>query len=129
MGEVRDLPPAAASGDGVRAFVIAGIARPQAFFDGLRAGGHQIAGTLTFRDHYAYSRRDVERIAGQARATGATCVLTTEKDYVRLLPFRPFPVPIGWVALTMEPDPLPEFRQWLAGALAGARDQWPHRLD
>jgi len=129
MGEVRDLPPAAAKGEGVRGFAIAGIARPQAFFDGLRAGGHQIAGTLTFRDHHSYSRRDVERIAGQARATGATCVLTTEKDYVRLLPFRPFPLPIGWVALTMEPDPLPEFRQWLAGALAGARDQWPHRVD
>ena len=51
--------------------------------------------------------------------------LTTEKDFVRLLPFRPFPLPVGWVPLTMEPDPLPEFRRWLAGALAGARDLWP----
>jgi len=57
-----------------------------------------------------------------ARAAGAGQLVTTEKDFVRLLPFRPFPLPIAWVALTMEPDPLAEFRSWLAGALNAARD-------
>ena len=121
MGEVRDLPPAAAKGEGVRGFAIAGIARPHAFFDGLRAGGHQIAGTLTFRDHHSYSRRDVERIAGQARATGATCVLTTEKDYVRLLPFRPFAVPIVFAPLTLELEPVATFDTWLRERMDLAR--------
>ena len=88
-----------------------------------------LAGTRAFADHHRYSRRDVDRLAAEARAAGAAFVLTTGKDYVRLLPFRPFPMPIGWVALTMEPDPLPEFRRWLTGALAGARDLWPHRVD
>ena len=69
-----------------------------------------------------YSRRDVRRIFDAARAAGAGAVLTTEKDFVRLLPFRPFPMPVGWVPLTMEPEPLPEFRRWLAGSLAAARD-------
>jgi hypothetical protein len=59
---------------------------------------------------------------GEARAAGAGTILTTEKDYVRLLPFRPFAVPVAWVPLTMEPDPLPEFRNWLTGALDAARD-------
>jgi hypothetical protein len=31
-------------------------------------------------------------------------------------------MPLGWVPLTMEPDPLPEFRRWLAASLDGARD-------
>ena len=108
---------------------IAGIARPQDFFDGLRAAGHNLVQTRGFRDHHRYSRGDLDRVARDARAAGAVRILTTEKDYVRLLPFRPFPMPVAWVPLTMEPDPLPEFRQWLAGALAGARDLWPDPVD
>ena len=49
-------------------------------------------------------------------------MLTTEKDYVRLLPHRPFPVPVAYLPLTMEPEPLPEFRRWLADSLRAARD-------
>jgi tetraacyldisaccharide 4'-kinase len=112
-----------------RVFAMAGIARPAAFFDGLRAAGYDLAGTRPFRDHYRYSRGDLERAFREAKSGGADRILTTEKDYVRLLPFRPFPLPIGWVPLTMEPDPLPEFRRWLAGALAGARDLWPDPVD
>jgi tetraacyldisaccharide 4'-kinase len=109
----------------VRSFAVAGIARPQAFFAGLRAAGHDLAGTRAFRDHHRYSRADLDRACHDARTAGAARILTTEKDFVRLLPFRPFAMPVGWVPLTMEPDPLPEFRRWLAGALAGARDLWP----
>jgi len=118
-----------ADGPAVPSVAIAGIARPQAFFDGLRAAGHNLVQTRGFRDHHRYSRGDLDRVARDARAAGAVRVLTTEKDYVRLLPFRPFPMPVAWVPLTMEPDPLPEFRRWLAGALAGARDLWPDPVD
>ena len=31
--------------------------------------------------------------------------MTTEKDFVRLLPFRPFPVPVAYLPLTMELEP------------------------
>ena len=48
--------------------------------------------------------------------------MTTEKDYVRLLPFRPFAVPIAYAPLTMEPEPEGDFRHWLAGSLRAARD-------
>jgi tetraacyldisaccharide 4'-kinase len=107
---------------GVAAAAFAGIAEPSRFFDDLRALGTTLVGTLSFRDHHPYSRRDLNRIGAEARAAGAVVALTTEKDYVRLLPFRPFPIPIASVALTMEPDPLPEFRQFLAGSLRAARD-------
>jgi tetraacyldisaccharide 4'-kinase len=118
-----------ADGPAVPSLAIAGIARPQDFFDGLRAAGHNLVQTRGFRDHHRYSRGDLDRVVREARAAGAVRVLTTEKDYVRLLPFRPFPMPVAWVPLTMEPDPLPEFRRWLAGALAGARDLWPDPVD
>jgi tetraacyldisaccharide 4'-kinase len=129
MGIVQ--PAAAADGPmgAVPSLAMAGIARPEEFFDGLRTAGQNIVRTRAFRDHHRYSRSDLERVVRDARAAGAVRVLTTEKDYVRLLPFRPFPMPLAWVPLTMEPDPLPEFRRWLAGALAGARDLWPDPVD
>jgi tetraacyldisaccharide 4'-kinase len=128
MGPVQSDCAADESGP-ERALGLAGIARPHDFFEGLRAGGHEVVATRSFRDHHRYSRSDLEGLVKAARARGATRILTTEKDYVRLLPFRPFALPIAWVPLTMEPDPLPEFRRWLVGALAAARDLWPNPVD
>ena len=108
--------------DGVPALAIAGIASPGRFFDDLRALGCTLVRTVAFRDHHSYSRADLDRVIAEARSAGAEVVITTEKDYVRLLPFRPFAVPVECAALTMEPDPLPEFRHWLAGSLRAARD-------
>ena len=122
FGLVRALGAAAGITQDAPVLALAGIASPQRFFDDIRAAGWQIARTLVFRDHHPYSSRDVARIASAAREAGARAILTTEKDYVRLLRYRPFPMPTGWVPLTMEPDPLPEFRQWLAGSLRAARD-------
>src|SRR5262249_52242466 len=101
---------------------LAGIAHPERFFEDVRAQGYDVAATLTFRDHHPYSARDLGRIRAEAAEFDAAAVLTTEKDYVRLLPFRPFPLPIAYLPLTMEPDPLPEFRRWLADSLRAARD-------
>ncbi len=102
-------------------FAVAGIAQPSRLFDDLRGAGHTVVGTAAFPDHYRYSRRDVERLVRDARAAGAARIVTTEKDLVRLLPFRPFALPISCVPLTMEPDPLPDFTSWLAAALNDAR--------
>jgi tetraacyldisaccharide 4'-kinase len=104
---------------------LAGIASPDRFFDDLRAAGHTICATFPFADHHPYTRRDLARVFERAAAAGAAAVVTTEKDFVRLLPHRPFSMPVGWVALTMAPDPLPEFRRWLADAVAAARDMIP----
>jgi tetraacyldisaccharide 4'-kinase len=108
--------------DGQSAFAVAGVASPDRFFEDLRRFGCPLVGTRVFADHHAFSRKDVVVMAETARRAGAHVILTTEKDYVRMLPWRPFPMRVECVTLTMEPDPHPEFRHWLAGSLAAARD-------
>ena len=107
---------------GVPLFAVAGTAAPAAFFRDLRNAGCEIVGTRGFPDHHAYSRGDLDRIVAAAQGAGAAAIVTTEKDVVRLLAFRPFAIPIRPAPLTMEPDPLPEFRRWLATAVRAARD-------
>jgi tetraacyldisaccharide 4'-kinase len=103
-------------------FAAAGIAHPDRFFADLRGSGWSVVGTRGFADHHRYSAADVAGLAREARAAGAAAILTTEKDYVRLRRFRPFELVVTWAPLTMEPDPLPGFRHWLAGTLDAARD-------
>jgi tetraacyldisaccharide 4'-kinase len=99
------------------ALAVAGVADPKPFIDGLRRGGCGLTRTLTFPDHHRYSTSDVRRILEEVRASHAVQVVTTEKDFVRLLPFRPFAVPIVPVALTIDLDDAPSFDAWIASAL------------
>jgi tetraacyldisaccharide 4'-kinase len=61
-----------------------GIARPEQFFSGLEAAGLHIAAHVAFDDHHRYTARDLDRLVASARAAGATAIITTEKDLVRL---------------------------------------------
>jgi tetraacyldisaccharide 4'-kinase len=105
------------------ALALAGIAEPARFLRELRAAGWAIAETMTFRDHHAYSARDVERILQGAKDAGAVRIVTTEKDAVRLLRFRPLAVPLTTVPLRLEPAPAAEFAAWLGDAVRAARDE------
>jgi tetraacyldisaccharide 4'-kinase len=100
---------------------VAGLADPGAFFRDARTAGWSIARELAFRDHHLYSEADVRRMAEDARAAGALAVLTTEKDYVRLLPFRPFALPIVFTPLTLELERLDTFEAWLRERVDAAR--------
>ena len=100
---------------------VAGVARPERFFDELRSAGWDVKRTLTFPDHHRYSRADAAGLADAARSAGARAIVTTEKDVVRLLPFRPMPLPVMWLPLSARIDPAPAFREWLAGRLAAER--------
>ena len=97
--------------NGGRVVAFAGIARPERFFDALRLLGYDVARELTFRDHHWYTDRDIARIQSAARETGASLIVTTEKDAVRcdmdvtVLPMR--------VAI----EPAADFEQWLIGGL------------
>jgi len=61
-----------------------GIAQPDQFFAGLKQAGQQLAAEIAFRDHHAYTRKDIQRLISAARSEGASALITTEKDRVRL---------------------------------------------
>jgi tetraacyldisaccharide 4'-kinase len=63
-----------------------GIARPESFARMLKGQGYEPMDTVVFRDHHAYSDRDVRRLLDRARACGANGFVTTEKDAVKLTP-------------------------------------------
>jgi tetraacyldisaccharide 4'-kinase len=115
----RPWPLAGPAGGPVVA--LAGIARPERFARALTQAGWSVARLLRYRDHHPYTARDVAAIANAMAASGAAAVLTTDKDAVRLLPFRPLPVPIAALPLEVTIAPAAEFRDWLLGAIREVR--------
>ena len=72
-----DLPPGTT-------VAVCGIARPEAFRATLDGLGISPAALLSFRDHEPYGPVTLGRIEKALEETGATAVLTTEKDAVKL---------------------------------------------
>ena len=106
---------------GARVLALAGIAKPQAFVDALRATGYDVADTVTVRDHHPYSARDLSGIADRVRRLPVDYVMTTEKDLVRLQRFSPLPFPLLWVPLRVSVEPAERFRSWMAERLVSIR--------
>jgi tetraacyldisaccharide 4'-kinase len=100
---------------------VAGIARPDRFRHALVNAGWTVSQMMTFRDHHAYSLQDVLRMAAAAHEAGASAVVTTAKDAVRLMAFRPLPVPMAAVPLDVSIEPADAFETWLFGRLEEAR--------
>lgn len=63
---------------------VAGIARPEAFFFTLASLGIEPTERLAFPDHARYGPYRIGRILRAAEETGATAIVTTEKDAVKL---------------------------------------------
>ena len=108
---------------GMRALAVAGIARPQRFFDAARAQGWELVKELAFRDHHWFSESDLKRMLATARAANADLILTTEKDAVRLLelPLGPIPRTFAFLPMTVAIEPADAFRTWLRARIPGAR--------
>ena len=71
----------------------------------------------------AGSAEDLVFTAETAGGAGAEMIVTTEKDYVRLLPLEPWPLPIDFVPIDLRPEPFDEFRTWIASELMAIRGQ------
>jgi tetraacyldisaccharide 4'-kinase len=100
---------------------VAGIASPSRFVRALEGRGVRVAYALEYRDHHRYTARDLAHIARAAARAGVPAVVTTAKDAVRLLPLRPFPLPIAAAPLEASVDEGETFRSWLFARLAEAR--------
>jgi tetraacyldisaccharide 4'-kinase len=79
----RTMAGAAASPPG-RAFLLAGIARPERFAADAAAAGVDVVGSAFFPDHHRFDASEVKDVACRARAAHAEAILTTAKDAVRL---------------------------------------------
>ena len=104
LAEARRLP----------VFAFAGIANPDSFHQTLRQAGFSLVGFKEFRDHHAYTAKDVSALVKTALAHGAQALITTEKDFVKLRPFwGEFPL----LALTIELRIDQGFDQFIADRL------------
>jgi tetraacyldisaccharide 4'-kinase len=98
LRRTMDVP----SGDGpVAAFC--GIAKPRQFFAGLEAEGLNLVARTAFPDHHRFTSSDLAGLASRARAAGATVLLTTQKDQVRI-GATPLDLPLKTVRLSVEVD-------------------------
>jgi tetraacyldisaccharide-1-P 4'-kinase len=75
---------------------------------------------MVFRDHHRFTSSDVRDIVRAAERAGAAAVLTTEKDTMRLLAFRPWPLALAWLPVTSEVEPAAAFRDWLLARVGAA---------
>lgn len=87
-----------------RAFVFCGIGNPEAFIEHIRQNGINIVGTRLFNDHQRYQPEDISAIASEAKDCGATAILCTEKDWVKVALLIPEGSGILWAYLAMELD-------------------------
>ena len=98
--------PAPADVRSRKLFAFCGIGNPAAFFEDLRRWGMHIVGSVAYRDHHRYSRRDAEDLDTRAQAAGAEALICTEKDVYNLegVEFKPLPVLYCRIALRLSGD-------------------------
>jgi tetraacyldisaccharide 4'-kinase len=122
LGSPRPIEPRhAAPPPGATVVALAAIAQPERFTTSLESQGWRVAKTLAFRDHHRFSSGDIAAVAAAVRETQASAVLTTEKDAIRLLSYRPLPVPVAAVPLEIAFDPPGTFDGWFASRLREVR--------
>ena len=82
--------------------VFCGIARPEHFLFQLKLSGVEAAAQALYRDHHAYSEKDIRDLLALARKSEAGGFVTTEKDAVNLGGYLSALKPLAVVPVKME---------------------------
>jgi tetraacyldisaccharide 4'-kinase len=77
---------------GRKVFVFSGLADNGDFHRTVQGLDCFVSGCMEFPDHHPYSGVDIESIFQSARQANANCLVTTEKDYVRISNRNTYPV-------------------------------------
>jgi tetraacyldisaccharide 4'-kinase len=85
-----------------RPVVFCGIARPQSFLLQLRTAGIEPVAQALFRDHHAYTERDIQDLLKLRQQGGAEGFVTTEKDAINLGGFLDALQPLAVIPVRME---------------------------
>jgi len=65
-------------------FAFSGLADNHSFQQTVKSLKCHLSGFMEFPDHYPYSERDLDEILSAAKKSRSECIITTEKDYVRI---------------------------------------------
>src|ERR1035437_4879429 len=87
---------------GRRVLAFSGIATPESFEKFLRHLGALIVARERFLDHYRFAEEDLDEFVAQAQREGAECLVTTEKDAVRIPEGRTWPLPVYYLRLEID---------------------------
>ncbi|HXN34789.1 MAG TPA: tetraacyldisaccharide 4'-kinase [Opitutaceae bacterium] len=87
---------------GRRVFAFSGIATPESFERFLRDLGALLMGRERFLDHYRYTPEDMGELYDAAERERAECLVTTEKDAVRIPHPGGSPLPVYYLRLEIE---------------------------
>jgi tetraacyldisaccharide 4'-kinase len=87
---------------GRRIVAFSGIATPESFEKFLRDLGAVVMARERFLDHYRYTPEDLAGLFAEAGRQGAECLVTTEKDAVRLPAPERGPLPVYYLRLEIE---------------------------
>ena len=85
-----------------RPVAFCGIARPQNFMLQLRKAGIEPAAEAVYRDHYAYSEKDVRELLALRAQSEAGGFVTTEKDAINLGAYFSALQPVAVVPVKMD---------------------------
>ncbi len=85
-----------------RPVVFCGIARPQNFLLQLRTAGVEPMAQALYRDHHAYSERDVQDLLKLRQQSEADGFITTEKDAINLGGYLDALKPVAVIQVKME---------------------------
>jgi tetraacyldisaccharide 4'-kinase len=87
---------------GRRVFAFSGIATPESFEKFLRDLGALVVGRERFLDHYRFDAEDIAGLFEMAQRERAECLVTTEKDAVRINENLSCPLPLYYLRLEIE---------------------------
>ena len=104
-----------------RVFVFSGLANNRDFRRTIASFKCVMTGFLEFPDHHPYSDKDFENIVQSAKSVGADCLITTEKDYVRIAHRTTWPVDLVVIGLEISFENDDSFNAFIKTKLEGIR--------
>jgi len=87
---------------GTKIFAFCGIGNPDAFLNTIKNLGAELAGSKVYDDHYHYTDASLAEISEQAKEFGGDLILTTEKDWTKVVPNFKSPLPFAYLAIEIK---------------------------
>ena len=92
---------------GKKVFAFCGIGNPDAFLNTIKNLGAELAGSKIYDDHYHYTDTSLAEISEQAGDAGADLILTTQKDWTKVISnfksqISDFKLPLPFAYLAIE---------------------------